>query len=210
LIALPNDTARVAFCHAALGSPPVTTLLAALRAKLLATLPIITAMVTQHPPNSAATTGGHLDAHRQHVQPSAHARTVDSICDFPPATEPVERHRHRDIFVKFLVPKDELDIDLADRLPIGDTWGDGAYHIVMYHYGANYVCVEPTPDRSHANLTAALERGLKFFADRNITSSFAVLDNKFNTQKFKNLMRRKNLPFQLVLLVVKIKNMSYR
>jgi hypothetical protein len=96
------------------------------------------------------------------------------------------------------VPKDKLDIDLAARLPIGDTWGDGAYHIVMYHYGANHVYVEPTPDRSHASLTAALERGLRFFADRNITSTFAVLDNEFNTEKFKNLMRKNNLPFQLV------------
>jgi hypothetical protein len=121
-VQLPNDTARVAFFYAALGSPPVTTLLAALRAKLLATLPITTAMVTRHPPNSTTTAAGHLDAHRQHVQPPDHARTVDSICAFPSATEPTERHKHKDIFVKFLVPKDELDIDLAVRLPIGDTW----------------------------------------------------------------------------------------
>jgi hypothetical protein len=68
----------------------------------------------------------------------------------------------------------------------------------MYHYGADYVHVESTPDRSHPNLTAALKRGLQFFSDRNVTLTFAVLDNEFNTQKFKHLRRKKNLPFQLV------------
>ena len=63
------DAEFVAFTHATLGSPTISTLLHALRNGYLAKLPRLTArMVTANPPNSMATARGHLDLLRKGIQ----------------------------------------------------------------------------------------------------------------------------------------------
>jgi hypothetical protein len=63
-LSLTSNAQRVGFYHAALGSPPVATLLTALRANILPTLPIDIDMVRKAPPTTMATAERHLDARR--------------------------------------------------------------------------------------------------------------------------------------------------
>jgi hypothetical protein len=65
---------KVAWHHAALGSPPLNTLIRALRMGYLGNIPDIDAkMVQANPPRLLATAMGHLDMNRQHFKPRIYA-----------------------------------------------------------------------------------------------------------------------------------------
>ena len=58
----------VAWFHAALGSPPITTFIRAVERGYLSGLPITTALIRKNPPASLATDQGHLQRRRQGLQ----------------------------------------------------------------------------------------------------------------------------------------------
>jgi hypothetical protein len=136
---LTSNAQRVGFYHAALGSPPVATLLTALRANILPTLPIDIDMVRKAPPTTMATAKGHLDARRQGIQSTRPPAVEDPECSFP-----VGDIRHTPgaaISVMISPAKCEVDIDPTGRLSIHTEWG-GDYHVVFYHHDSNYIHVE--------------------------------------------------------------------
>jgi hypothetical protein len=100
------------------------------------------------------------------------------------------------IIVKIYEAKKEIDIDPAGRLPIATEGGE--YHVIFYHYDANYIHVELAKNRSKKELTEALHRGLAYFIDKGMDASYALLDNEFAMAGYKRFFRQKGLHMQLV------------
>jgi hypothetical protein len=93
--------------------------------------------------------------------------------------------------------KCELDIDPTGRLPIHTEWG-GDYHVVFYHYDANYIHVEFAQDRNKKTLAAALQKGLDFLNNHDMDSSYAILDKELSAPGYKKFFKSKGLHLQLV------------
>jgi hypothetical protein len=93
--------------------------------------------------------------------------------------------------VQFYNAKDEIYVDPTGRLIIHTEWG-GDYHVVFCHYDGNYIHVDFAKDRTKKTL-AEVRRGLEYFSDRNIESSYAMLDNEFAAAGFKRFFRQKGL-----------------
>lgn len=155
----------VNFCHAMLGSPPVSSLLRALRRGYLSSLPRLTAtMVAANPPVSIATARGHLDLTRQgqrstrpHKQSKALLLAAAAIStnstkpvDIAAATMlPDEVDLEPDAFIKIIDLSKHDDAnhsDITGRFNI-PSWRGNNYVLVSVYKG--YVYGVAMPSRKH-------------------------------------------------------------
>jgi hypothetical protein len=122
----------VNFWHACLGSPPVSTLIRALRAGYLQSLPRLTArMVSDNPPQSLATAQGHLDLvrqqHRQHLSINNHDEVIDDGSENNMGTT-----GQAYIVAEILNISDIVHSDLTGRFPVSSRTGNNYILVSVY------------------------------------------------------------------------------
>jgi len=152
----------VNFCHAMLGSPPVSSLLKAFRRGYLSSLPRLTAtMVAANPPVSIATARGHLDLTRQGQQSTRKekkdrrkrgklmrvesAKTVINDID-DPAVIPDEFDLEPDAFVCVIDLSKDDDANHSDTTGRFDipSWRGSNYVLVSVYKGYAYGVAMPS------------------------------------------------------------------
>ena len=185
-----SDARRVAFFHAALGSPALTTLLAALDRNLLVLPTISSAIVRRNSPNPVATAQGHLDQVRQGIQPAT-AAPDDVVSDATPDEPDSDRfpgdirippaQQQSRVLCRTIplpsTPTLRQHHDLTGRLPTASTSGK-QYLLIMFCEDANYVHAEAMTDRSGPQYVQAYTRAATFFTDHGFRARFERLDNE--------------------------------
>ena len=201
-IGAPSPANLVALAHAALFSPALTTMEAALRKGFLTNFPGLTMKsLRKHPPKSRATVKGHLDQMRQNVR-STQIRTTQPIIDTT-----------NDHFPSDMAHIDNTATIFADMLDVPDVTGKiftdqpgkfvtpsssgHNYIFILYDYDSNAILAQPMPTRSapsilkaykilHAKLVAAGRR-----------PRIQRIDNECSTM-LQEYMTSENIAYQMV------------
>ena len=145
----------VAFYHATMGSPPLSTWCAAIDDGFLITWPDLTsAQVRWHQPFSVAMVQGHLDQQRANLrstQPDPVA--LDTPAPLSPPTTGPATVRTRNIFVDCQLVTGQIATDLPGRFLVSSSRGN-SYVLIVYDYDSNYIHAEPLRSRAGADILA--------------------------------------------------------
>ena len=196
----------VAFMHAALGSPAVSTLLRALKHNYVYGFPGLTERTLQaHPPHSEATVMGHQDATRSgtlstkikpdipavtFAEPLVTAPPLPSVPTVPPPPAPTDDD-HDDFFPTSEDPNTPTHHIFIDGLDVtGKAFGDllvsknlpssrgTQYLLVVYDYDSNHIFTESLS----ANTGKAIKNGYVAVIDRlksaGLKPKLILLDNE--------------------------------
>jgi hypothetical protein len=196
-----NTAQRVAFFHAALGSPTPSTLTDAMDRGFINIPAFTKAMFNRNLPKLIASSKGHLDRTRQGIRsthPNNHPiNQTETKEEMLPST--ASRTKTNVVNVK-LLNSDQITgqnyNDMTGRFPVASVTGKN-YILVMYNVDANYIHVEAMTDRSGPQYRAAYERGYEYFNDRGCPVVFEYMDNEVPLTVL-NYCRDKNITIQLV------------
>ena len=138
----------VAFAHAALFSPALSTLKRALAMGFIPPFIGLTeTSLNRYPPTLEATAMGHLDAHRKNTRST---KTTDVTRSMDPndaeddcfPQQPVDNSRMNTCFLATTKPKHILYTDQTGRLPQPSSNGNN-YLMVAYNYNSNNILLRP-------------------------------------------------------------------
>jgi hypothetical protein len=141
---------RVAFYHAAMFSPVLSTWCAAIDAGHMATWPDLTsAQVRRHFPVSIPMHLGHMDQTRANVQSTKPSTTpantnTDTNIDTRPNLETTHTHA---IFADLHMVTGKVQSDQTGRFATTSLQGN-AYLMIVYDYDSNSIHAEPLKSRS--------------------------------------------------------------
>lgn len=175
---------RVAFHHASLGSPPLTTLIEAVRRNFVAIHGFTAESIRRHPPGTLATDKGHLDRVRQGLRSSRHRIPVAH----PPAERPPGPGKRRQECTA-------LHMDATGDFPVPARSGHRAI-LTFVLEDTGYIHLEPIASNSSAHVTKAFKRATDWFSERHIDVDFLFLDNAISLE-LKSHCRRNGIGFQL-------------
>ena len=187
----------VAFAHASLFSPALTTLNAALDKNFLPQLPGLTGRtLRKHPPLSAPMLKGHMDHTRQNHR-STHPpvpATDDHADSFPPAT--TDGGRTHMCFAACMQSTGQIFTDQTGRFVIPSSTGNTQL-LIIYDYDSNYIHAEPMKSKTGPAILAAYKRVHKIFCAAGLRPQLQRLDNDCSAA-LKEFMTAEGVDFQLV------------
>jgi hypothetical protein len=189
----------VAFSHATLFSPPLTTLAAALRKNFLIGFPGLTKeTLAKYPPHSMATIKGHLDQSRVKrkgarsskrqplpnpsdpetiIEPNPSDPNEDSETDYnPPSNTPNMRTQYCYAAIIDLTTG-QIYTDQTGRFPIPSSKGNN-YLFILYEYDSNIIEGEPMKNRQGPSIIAAYKAVFKRLKRAGLSPKLARLDNE--------------------------------
>ena len=217
---LPSKTKSadiVAFHHASLGSPSLSTLQKALDAGYLPGFPGLTSQTLRlHPPFSVAEIKGHQDHVRKNVQstkpkppkpkspkptspPEPSTAPMPSNDDdvnadfFPVSEEPNERTHF--CYLACEQVTGQVYSDLTGKFPIPSSNGN-KYILIAYDYDSNCIFAEPLASREAKNIVAAFKKICEKLKAAGLTPKFQRLDNECS-KLLKDYFEQNNIDFQL-------------
>ena len=202
----------VAFAHAALFSPALSTLETALRRNLLPGIAGLTLQGLQrHPPvDSVPMIKGHLDQTRQHQRstkrvpappmcPSANLSPL-SLSDDPTAdtfpAAPKDGARTHFCYAAVHQATGQIYTDQTGRFVTPSSSGNN-YILVLYDYDSNFIMPIPMKSRSAEHILAAYETGHQRLCAAGLRPQLQRLDNEASTI-LKQFMRSQEIDYQLV------------
>jgi hypothetical protein len=195
----PTAAERVAYYHAACGSPSLSTWYEALDRGHFVTWPgLDAATARRHPPRSWAEKVGHLDQERKNQrsskqtqlgkEPSSrsaalpapnHNTTGEESSDdrHPSAGDGPAPRRERFIWANCATMTGQQYMDATGRFLVPSTVGN-LYMLVIYDEDSNSIHVEVMKDRSSAQYVAAFDRAFKHFSAAGFRPRLQRLDNE--------------------------------
>ena len=196
----PSNTPAdlVAFAHAALFSPALSTLQQALRKGFLPPfVGLNETTLKRFPPSLEATAMGHLDAHRKNTKstkkmmPSPPPEDTDD--NFPP--QPNDTTRTHSCFIATTEPKHIVYTNQTGRLPQPSSQGNN-YLMIAYDYDSNNILLRPLKNRSATQLTEAVADIHRTLANGGSKPQFHHLDNECS-HELKQWFVNHNVQYQL-------------
>jgi hypothetical protein len=203
--ARPADV--VAFHHAALFSPTLSTLELALPKGFLPPLPGLTLQALHcHPPHSVATIKGHLDRIRKNLRstkkvpkesPTTPVSNTDKVDDWFSASEPFNKRSHH-FYVGFIKPErlGQIYSDLTGRFPIASS-KENNYLLIIYDYDSNGILAQPMQTCTGPCIQAAYKVLHECLVAAGLRPQLQQLDNEAS-QSLKQFMTTEGIDYQLV------------
>ena len=203
----------VAFAHATLFSPAISTLKKALDRGFLPNFPGITATtLKKYPPNSVAMIKGHLDQERKNQQstktdkvppsPTPTAATPqrddDTAVSFP-TSDPGNARTHF-CYAAVVDPSEvsgQIYSDQTGKFVIASSAGNN-YVLVVYDYDSNAILVEPMRSRTGPCILAAFQVIHARLVAAGLRPQLQRLDNECSAA-LKSFLRDETVDFQLVI-----------
>jgi hypothetical protein len=209
---------RIAFYHATMFSPTISTWCRAIDAGHLTTWPELTSkQVRQHLPNSKAMLKGHLDQTRANDHstqpPRTYAAAAANVVEASPEPQDLEAEAQADshptqdvsilpgakthfLFATIHDAKGQIYTDQPGRFLIASSSGN-SYMLVLYDYDSNYIHAEPMPSRSKESILAAYKRATSILIKAGLRPKLQRLDNEASAilQEF---MTEQEIDFQPV------------
>ena len=197
---------RIAFYHASMFSPALSTFCDAIEANRLSSWPELTVdQVKRHPPQSVAMVKGHLDQQRTNVQSTqpkdvSVTPTPDSSPDQyeddlnPAAEEPLALNSHF-LYAACETITGKVFTDQTGRFLTASDTGNKDM-LVLYDYDSNYIHVEPMKDKTGAEILAAYKRAHSLLCSRGLKPQLQKLDNEASAA-LREFLVSENVDFQL-------------
>ena len=202
MLATRTHAQVVAWYHAALGSPSVSTMIVAIEKAFVSFPGLTSSMVRKCAPTPIATAKGHLDQTRAGLRSTRREEPTaafDSTADEPapvlvddlPGTRLLRKCK---VQTRVRADTRRRDSDMAGRFFVPSKRGN-QYQLVMFCADENYIHVEPLRCRESFDYAAAYAKGDAFFRSRGVIASFERLDNETNKQ-LENFCRSKGISIQ--------------
>jgi hypothetical protein len=190
----------VAYSHAALFSPATSTMETAFEKNFLPPFPGLTLKsLRKHPPNSEATTMGHLDNIRKNTRSTKKSPTKKAPCpvadpfDFPP--QPQDTSHTHTCFLTTTETKNCVSTDQTGRLPQASSSGNN-YILIAYDYDSNCILLRPLRNRKAETLAMAIANIHETLSKGRCKPKFHRLDNEC-PQLVKDYLKHRSVDFQL-------------
>ena len=188
----------VAFAHAALFSPAISTLRTALCKGFLPPFPGLNEQtLAQFPPALDATAMGHLDAQRRNTRSTKTTQqdNTDQQADcFPPQSEQPGQRTHA-CFIATTEPRNVVYTDQTGRLPHPSSAGNN-YLVVAYDYDSNNILMRPIKNRSAQAINTAIADIHQTLTRGGCRPQFHRLDNECS-HELKQWFADNNIQYQL-------------
>ena len=172
---------RIAFYHAALFSPALSTLCKALDAEYLTTWPELTsALVRKYPPQSRAMIEGHLDQQRVDTATSrsqGHRRINNLPFPHDNRQSTSLSQRTNAAYPAIISLKHHAYSDQTGRFP-GKSRKGNEYLFVLYDYDSNTIDAEPIPNRLGLTIKRACQKLLAKLHAKGLQTKLYTLDNE--------------------------------
>jgi Reverse transcriptase (RNA-dependent DNA polymerase) len=197
----------VAFAHAALFSPTITTLQKALRNNLLVGFPGLTlSSIRDFPPITAATIKGHLDQNRQNKAPS---NKIPNAIPFLPTVDPINTNHNEDMeplneeptqycFAALLPIKKTGQVysDQTGRFPTTSSMGNTQI-FVLYDYDSNSIHAQPMQTKSAQDILFAYTTVANTLIKAGLRPKLQKMDNECSSI-LKDYMEEEHIALQFV------------
>ena len=206
-IGYPKAAELVAYAHAALFSPALSTLELALQRGYVRHFPGLTLQtLRRHPPASVATAKGHLDQTRKNVR-STHGNgsplptgTSASPSSSVPSDDAFPAHEDKTHYSFVAVhsmesPSGKVYADQTGKFPCTSASGNN-YIMVIYDYDSNAILLEPIRNRKGPTLVEAHRRLHTRLTRAGLRPRFLMLDNECSNA-FKDFLFEEAVAFQL-------------
>ncbi|KAI2513563.1 Reverse transcriptase (RNA-dependent DNA polymerase) [Fragilaria crotonensis] len=196
----------VAFAHAALFSPALSTLDQALAKGYLTNFPGLTReLLRKHPPHSPAMIKGHLDQSRQHqrstklTQGSSGAPILELEHDneaFPAPDDALPPGaRSHFCYAAVMEPTGQVYSDQTGRFITPSSTGNN-YLIIVYDYDSNCILAEPIRDRSAHAILQGYKTLHTQLCNAGLRPALQRLDNECSAP-LKSFLHDEGIDFQL-------------
>ena len=183
-----NPADLVAFAHAALFSPSISTLSTALRRNYVHFPGLTGELLNKHPPQSAPMIKGHLDQVRKNLQstksklksvfrPPPGLDDPDAAFTFPSSESPNDATHHCFAAVIETNPTGLIYTDQTGRFPTPSSLGNN-YFFVLYDYDSNLIDAEPIPSRHAPSILKAYKRCVGTLTQAGLRPRLQRLDNE--------------------------------
>jgi hypothetical protein len=198
----------VAFAHAALFSPVLSTLKKALERGYVSHFMGLTAQsLNKHPPASVPMIKGHMDQARQNQRstkdspvpspPVAPIPVADTGTDDPfPVSEPGNARTHFCYASVFTPAKGQIYSDQTGKFVVASSSGNN-YMMVVYDYDSNAILVEPMRSRTGPCILATFQIIHARLVAAGLRPQLQRLDNECS-EALKSFLRDETIDFQLV------------
>ena len=189
----------VAFSHAALFSPALSTLAGALSKGYISGLPGLTSeLLRRHPPASAPMVKGHLDQTRRN-QRSTKAKLPSQIAEltddaFP--SSPPDHERTHLCYAAIMEPTGQIYSDQTGRFIAPSSKGNN-YLLIVYDYDSNAILTEPLPSRSSSAILHGYQAVHARLCTAGLRPKLQRLDNECS-EALKQFFRTEDIDYQLV------------
>jgi hypothetical protein len=186
----------VAFAHATLFSPALSTLEIALQKEFLNTFPGLTARsLRKHPPQSYPMVKGHLTHIRQNQRSTKpKPMDTDAINDCFPTDSPVDRSHL--CYAAIMQPTGQIYTDQTGKFIAPSSNGNN-YLMIVYDYDSNHIFAEPFKTRSASCILAAYKSVHLRLCAAGLRPKLQRLDNECSTI-LKEYLQDEDIDFQLV------------
>ena len=181
---------RIAYLHACLGSPALSTLRHAIKAGYLKSLPMTSEQVKQYPPQSVAMWKGHMDQTRKNQR----------------STRPNHLRPKRAMFISLLtIPtaaahrahrKGTVYSDLTGRFITQSSQGNN-YILVVYDAESNHIFAEPLVSRHASAILTAYKTIHAAILKSGATPLIHITDNEA-AQPLLSFLEAQRIQYQLV------------
>jgi len=208
-LAMGHDTAAnlVAFAHAALFSPALSTLAKAMCCQHVPKFAGLTlAQLCHFPPTSMAMHQGHLDQSRQN-QRSTKADEAEHMADCYPEEVP-DGHKLHACFAAIVEPLGQIYTDQTGKFPAPSSTGNN-YIMVLYDHDSNAILTEPFKNRNADTILAAFKVLHACLCRAGLRPRLQRLDNEASTA-LKDFLTATDIDFQLVPPYVHRRNTAER
>ena len=204
-IGAPTTAELVAFAHATLFSPALSTLEKALSQGFLTNFPGLTATsLRRHPPSSIPMTKGHLDQTRQNQRSTKPPTAIitpddDDPCILPsdnkfmPTGIPSKTHY---CFATIMEPTGQIYKDQTGRF-ISPSSNGNNYLMILYNYDSNFIFSQPFKNRTAACILGAYKKLHAHLCAAGLAPQLQRLDNECSTS-LKTFMTEQQIDYQLV------------
>lgn len=204
---LTKTAELVAWAHAALFSPSLSTLRAAVARNFLPDFPgLNAASLRQHPPPSVATIKGHLDQVRQNIRPTTApllplplipldpVPALADTEDLAPPQEPTTHHCFAAVMPTQV--QGQIYTDQTGRFPFTSSRGNSQI-FVLYDYDSNSIHAQPMPSKTAAAILHAFKTIHNTLVVAGLRPQLHRLDNECSAI-LKDYLVEHGIDFQLV------------
>jgi hypothetical protein len=181
----------VAFAHASMFSPSLSTLAQALQKGYVHDMPGLThETLRKYPPISIPMLKGHMDQQRKNLRstktmhPSKYNSLTDPVDDDAVSTDPdtfpspsVNGERTHHCYATIFEPTGKIFTDLTGRFIAASSNGNN-YMVVIYDYDSNLIWAEPITSRSATNILQAYKKLHKILCDAGMRPALQRMDNE--------------------------------
>jgi len=175
----PNLAERIAFYHASMFSPALSTWCTAINAGNFTSWPELTsAQVRQYPPQSIALVKGHFDPERANVRSAKLTAKKHEITTSRPVADPTPESlapktaalKTNFLYADCQPATGQIYTDPTGRFVVPSVSGN-SYILVVYDYNSNFIHAEPMRNRTKEVILAAYQRVISLLKSRGLENN---------------------------------------